>query len=85
MLQTIEIEIDSSGHIHPLEPLSFRPAGRVLLILLEPPHNSSSPRGSAEMALALLASPRFTNRPEASPDEVRQRIAALRNEWDGHS
>ena len=23
MLQTIEVEIDASGHIHPLEPLTF--------------------------------------------------------------
>jgi len=34
MLQTIEVEIDPSGHIHPLEPLTFIPAGRAYLTLL---------------------------------------------------
>ncbi len=34
MLQTIEVEIDTSGRIHPLEPLSFVPTGRAYLTLL---------------------------------------------------
>lgn len=34
MLQTIEVEIDASGHIHPLEPMSKLPVGRALLTLL---------------------------------------------------
>jgi hypothetical protein len=37
MLQTIEVEIDATGHIHPLEPLSKLPVGRALLTLLNPP------------------------------------------------
>ncbi|SMF96568.1 hypothetical protein SAMN02949497_3970 [Methylomagnum ishizawai] len=37
MLQTIEVEIDASGHIHPLEPLAFPLAGRALLTLLDRP------------------------------------------------
>jgi hypothetical protein len=37
MLKTIEIEIDSSGHIHLLEPLNFTPTGRALLTLLDQP------------------------------------------------
>ena len=36
MLQTIEVEIDASGHIRPLEPLSQMPIGRALLTLLAP-------------------------------------------------
>jgi hypothetical protein len=36
MLQTIEVEIDASGHIHLLEPLSTFPVGRALLTLLTP-------------------------------------------------
>ena len=36
MLQTIEVEIDSSGHIHPLEPLERVPVGHALLTILPP-------------------------------------------------
>jgi len=36
MLQTIEVEIDATGHIHPLEPVQTIPAGRALLTLLTP-------------------------------------------------
>lgn len=85
MLQTIEIEIDANGQIHPLEPLGFTPTGRALLTLLDPPRDAKAipEPGKAENALALLASPRFANRPAASADEVNQRISALRDEWDG--
>jgi hypothetical protein len=38
MLQTIEVEIDPSGYIHPLEVLSFIPAGRAYLTLLPSPN-----------------------------------------------
>jgi hypothetical protein len=37
MLQTIEVEINTSGRIHPLEPMQRLPAGRALLTLLNPP------------------------------------------------
>ena len=80
MLQTIEVEIDSSGFIHPLEPLSFIPSGRAYLTLL-PAQNKELRTGSAASALELLASPRFAQRPEALPDEVQQRINELRNDW----
>lgn len=36
MLQTIEVEIDASGHVHPLEPIFKLPVGRALLTLLQP-------------------------------------------------
>jgi hypothetical protein len=36
MLQTIEVEIDATGHVHPLEPVQSIPAGRALLTLLGP-------------------------------------------------
>ena len=85
MLQTIEVEIDPSGHIHPLGPLSFVPSGRAYLTLL-PDQNkkfsaSSDGDGSAAKALELLASPRFAQRPVALSEEVQQRISALRSDW----
>ena len=36
MLQTIEVEIDASGRIHPIEPMQTLPVGRALLTLLKP-------------------------------------------------
>jgi len=36
MLQTIEVEVDATGRIHPLEPVQVIPAGRALLTLLQP-------------------------------------------------
>lgn len=84
MLQTIEVEIDHSGRIHPLEPLSFMPTGRAYLTLLPSLNGASSVEstsGSASQALGLLASARFSKRPVADSSEVQQRILALRNEW----
>lgn len=85
MLQTIEVEINPSGYIHPLEPLTFVLSGRAYLTLLpttEQEFSSSiSKDSSAAKALDLLASPRFAQRPTALADEVQQRINELRNDW----
>jgi Protein of unknown function (DUF2281) len=45
--------------------------------------SANAQRGSVMRTLALLASPRFAQRPKASDAEVAQRITALRNDWDG--
>lgn len=85
MLQTIEVEIDPSGHIHPLEALSFIPSVRAYLTPLPSTDNEfctpNTGDGSAAKALELLASPRFVQRPVALSDEVQQRINELRNDW----
>ena len=85
MLKTIEVEIDPSGHIHPLEPLTFVLSGRAYLTLLpDQDRKSNMPitlDASAARALELLASPRFAQRPVAHSDEVQQRISELRNDW----
>jgi hypothetical protein len=85
MLQTIEVEIDASGHILPLEPLPPAKNRRAYLTLLpESPTAADTPtpsRGTAAQALALLASPRFANRPAADAIEVQKRIENLRNDW----
>ena len=85
MLQTIEVEIDKSGRIHPLEPLPFIPAGRAYLTLLpQDTKLEKAGNGSAAQALELLASPRFAQRPAASVHEVQKRIDELRNDWGGN-
>ncbi len=82
MLQTIEVEIDRSGRIHPLEPLSFTPSGRAYLTLLPPLKTEQFDcTGSVAQALSFLASARFSHRPVADLNEVQQRIHALRDEW----
>jgi len=83
MLQTIEIEIDAAGHIHPLEPLGLTPSGRALLTLLDQQVPRAS--GNAGDALARLAGSRFARRPVAGAEEVARRIAALRDEWNDRS
>lgn len=87
MLQTIQVEIDATGHIHPMESLSFKPVGRALLTLLETPIETiplqiNEGRGSVTRALTLLSSPRFAHRPAANASEVMQRITAIHDEWD---
>lgn len=82
MLQTIEVEIDSDGRVHPLEPLPWIPSGRGYLTMLTTPA-SGKVHASAGQALRLLASERFRRRPAADSEEVRERIAALRNDWGG--
>ena len=87
MLQTIQVEIDATGQIHPMEELSFRPVGRALLTLLDttieiPNLQISGERGSVVRALALLSLPRFSSRPAADTGEVKQRINVIRDEWD---
>lgn len=51
MLQTIEVEIDATGHVHPLEPIFKLPVGRALLTLL----NSSVEDETLRLAEPALA------------------------------
>jgi hypothetical protein len=81
MLQTIEVEIDRSGRIHPLEPLSFTPSGRAYLTLLPPLKTEQFGfTGSAAQALHFLSSARFSHRPVVDSNEVQHRIQSLRDE-----
>ncbi|AUB80134.1 hypothetical protein [Candidatus Thiodictyon syntrophicum] len=81
MLKTIEVEIDDSGRVHPVEPLAFILRGRAYLTML--PDTDARPTATtAARALELLASPRFAQRPSALPDEIQGRIDTLRCDWD---
>lgn len=42
MLHAIQVEIDASGRVHPLEPAEQIPAGRALVVLLEPEIHEST-------------------------------------------
>jgi hypothetical protein len=86
MLTTIEVEIDRDGRVRPLEPPPFPLQGRAYLTLLPDPSAgrtvTCAAGGTAADALALLASPRFAQRPVSDPNEVQSRIAALREDWE---
>lgn len=86
MLQAIEAIVEPNGTIHPLEAIGATAPMRAIVTLLEPlafPVSETQPqKGSATALLALLQTPRFAHRPPADPEEVQQRIQALRNDWD---
>lgn len=50
MLQTIEVEIDGKGRIHPVEPMQRLPVGRALLTLLSPPADETALLAGAALA-----------------------------------
>jgi hypothetical protein len=52
MLHTIEVEVevDSNGRGHPLEPLARLPAGRTVLTLLDSPASDSALLAEAALA-----------------------------------
>ncbi len=50
MLQTIEVEIDRDGQIHPVEPVPRLPAGRALLTLLQPSTDETALLAEAALA-----------------------------------
>lgn len=50
MLQTIEVEIDRNGRVHPLEPMQRLPEGRALLTLLSPPADETALLAQAALA-----------------------------------
>jgi hypothetical protein len=50
MLHTIEVEIDSTGHIQPVEPMSRLPVGRGLLTMLTPPADETALLAEAALA-----------------------------------
>jgi hypothetical protein len=84
MLQAIEVIVEPSGLIRPLEKLHVKTPTKAVLTLLETPQTVGDEpvRGSGAAVLALLDTPRFANRPPADAAEIEQRIQDLRNDWD---
>jgi len=80
MLKAVEAIIEPDGTIRTLEPLRVEVATRAIVTVLAPlPKNGA---GNGAKILALLQSPRFTNRPVSDPLEVAKRIEHLRNDWE---
>lgn len=72
MLQTIDVEIDAQGVIHPLQALPQTAERRALLTLVVPEHNKHSDWRS--FVGRLSDSPNFNN----NPIEIQRK---LRDEW----
>jgi hypothetical protein len=77
MLQTIEVEIDAQGGIHPLQALPEK-AGRRGLLTLEVPEHALAARGRSadwhRFVGRLVDSPNFN----VDPVELQRK---LRDEW----
>lgn len=82
MLHAIEVIVEPSGLIRPLEELHVNVPTKAVLTLLEsPPAEQPPERGNGTAVLALLQTPRFAQRPAADAEEVAQRIQNLRDDW----
>jgi hypothetical protein len=84
MIPTIEVEIDSKGQVHLIDPVDHLPVGRVLLTLIDDKKikQTNKQPGLAEDIISLLKTKRYANRPKSSHSEVEHRITSLRNDWD---
>lgn len=80
MLQTIEVEIDTKGHIHPLEklPLPHRGKSRALLTIL-----SALPAVRRQVGTAGQETPAFGVLTASRPVSINEMEAAihLRGNW----
>lgn len=87
MLQAIEVIVEPSGTIRPLDEFHVTVPTRAVLTLLPtaapPPAEPTPELGNGAAILALLKTPRFAQRPLADAEEVERRINELRNDWDG--
>lgn len=84
MIPTIEVDIDSKGQVHLVDPVDHLPVGRVLLTLIDENKvkQTSKQPGLAEDVISLLKTKRYINRPKSSHSEVEHRISSMRNDWD---
>lgn len=80
MLQAIEVIVEPSGIIRPLDEFHVSVPTRAVLTLLSPAEPAPEP-GNGSAILALLQTPRFAQRPLAESEEVDRRINDLRNDW----
>ena len=77
MLQTIQVEIDAGGQIHPLEPLNFVPVGRALLTLLGPGVDILTPPIGGPAQPSALQLPADKEKPLPEQDHQARIEAAL--------
>ncbi|MBY0576173.1 MAG: hypothetical protein K2P67_06210 [Gallionellaceae bacterium] len=74
MLQTIEVEIDAQGVIHPLQVLPQAAERRALLTLVVPDQATSAQADWRSFAGRLSGSPNFN----ADPVKIQRK---MRDEW----
>lgn len=74
MLQTIEVEIDAQGGIHPLQALPFAAERRALLTLVVPDRKPSAPADWRSFAGRLCGTANFNG----DAVEIQRK---MRDEW----
>lgn len=89
---TVRATLEPNGHVVLPPALVQTKPVPVLVTFLEPLPEAAAPapvdegsltgKGSVANLLALLRSPEFLAIPRADPQEVEERIRALRNDWD---
>ncbi len=82
MLQSIEAEIGSDGHVRLRDPIQLQGRHRAIVTVLEALEETTPPRGSREAVLSLLDSPAFKNRPGYPVKEIESHVNEAHNSWD---
>ncbi len=77
---TLRATLEPDGKINLPPTLRHEKPLSVLVTFIEEPAPSSN-EASAKATLELLQSPAFQALPKADAEEVKQRIAGLRNDW----
>lgn len=81
MLQTIEVEIDAQGQVHPVGLNKPLPPGRALLTLLTPPANEEALLSESALAEDWLRPEEDAAwaylRPTRLEDEIRKNLGVL--------
>jgi hypothetical protein len=79
MLQTIEVEIDASGRVHPVEPFEHLPSGRALLTLLQP-----TPASRKRLEAVIATTEHHAGEPLGT-DNSSSVLTLLRSPWFQHA
>lgn len=79
---TLRATLEPDGRINLPEVVQHDVPLSVLITFLDEPATPKRVHGNAEATLALLNSPTFQVLPKGDPQEIAERIARLRNDWD---
>lgn len=79
---TLRATLEPDGRINLSEMVQHNEPLPVLITFLDEPAVPKRVHGNAEATLALLNSSTFQALPKGDPQEIAERIASLRNDWN---